>query len=179
MEQNPFKGNYAVVNNNIKVFRQDLIYGECSTETIPEGYLITIHTNKRQLWSIQYLEGYLIGVGNPFSNQDYAEYLNSEFPDEVRNRLQEIFEEHGFSTDNALLFGLNNTSRVIKCKDGGLYVCFPDNTCMIYDNGDVAEEIALADTNLHTHKISNWLRGQLGFIHSIKERFRRIHDDQI
>lgn len=174
MEQNPFKGNYTRTNNSLKVFRHDLIYGECSTETMPGGYLFTIHADKRQLFSIQYVHGYLIGVGNPFSNQEYAEYLIGEFPREVIDKIQKRFEEHKFSTDNPLMFGLNNTSRVIKCKDGGLYVCFPDNSCVIYDNGEVAEEIALGDAQRHSNKIGNWLRNQLAYIHKGEEHWKKV-----
>jgi len=174
MEQNNFKGNYAVKNNSIKVFRQDLIYGECSTETIGEGYLITIHTNKRGLWSLQSMLGNIVGVGNPFSNEDYSDYLYGEYPAEVTDRLKRRFEEYGFSSDNPLLFGLNNTCRVIKCKEGSLFVCFPDNTCMIYDSGDVAEEIALSDGKFYNDKIGKWLRNQLDFIHKVEERWKKI-----
>ena len=127
MEQNNFKGNYAVKNNSIKVFRQDLIYGECSTETIGEGYLITIHTNKREIWSLQSMLGYIVGVGNPFSNAGYSDYLFGEYPVEVTDKLKRRFEQHEFSSDNPLMFALENTCRVIKGKEGSLYVCFPDS----------------------------------------------------
>lgn len=172
MVQNNFKGNYAVKNNSIKVFRQDLIYGECSTETIGEGYQITIHTNKRELWSLRSMLGNIVGVGNPFSNTDYSDYLYEEYPVEVIDKLKIRFEQHEFSSDSPLMFALESTCRLIKGKEGSLYVGFPDNTCMIYDNGGVAEEIALSDGKFYSDKIGKWIEKQIDFIHKVEDRFR-------
>lgn len=123
---NDFPGNSYGYRQPLKVFRCDINYGACSTRRWNE-FILTVHTDKRGLFSLESPSGMLIGVGDVLTVQEYVQYLQT-FPKEVQIMMKEMFYEYGFSQCNALLFAVNNTFRMLPSGEGLYRLYFPDNS---------------------------------------------------
>ncbi len=130
------------------------------------GHLVTIHSLKRELWSLQSSTGFIIGVGNPLhSNKEYAEYLNN-IPCDIASMLEDMFKHFGFSDSKPLLFNLKNTIRLIPFKkDQDLfYLYFPDDSVEIISSNPVPEDRAPYKYDIEPGKrINAWLHNQFSF----------------
>jgi len=173
MEQNHFSGSYVGYNKSIKTFHCDTHLSACYSFSFEGGVLFSIHSVKRNLWSLQSPLGYLIGIGNPFSNINYTDYL-CDFSYEVLDRLKEEFEKYEFSTSNPIMFGINGACRVVKCKDGLYYLYFPDGT---YEVSQINDPPTFTNYQMCNHKsyigdkIIRWVRSQLKYIAGIEKRW--------
>jgi hypothetical protein len=173
------RGSYAGRTNAIKTFFCDTHLSETCSDSAEGGYLLTTHTVRRQLWSLQFPTGFIIGVGDPFSNEQYAEYLSS-FPAEVIDMLKKQSERYKFSTSNALLFAVNNTMRLIPAKEGLFYLGFPDSSFEIisslYDNPAFSDYVLRKHEHNMGGKIGKWLYGQFTFIEGVEKIWRNTRD---
>ena len=174
---NDFQGSYAGRTDTIKTFHCDTHQSETSSAYIEGGYLITIHSEKAQLWSLQSALGFLIGIGNPMSNKDYMDYLN-KIPEKVIDMLNLKFKEHGFADSNPLMFGVNNTMRLLPTNNGLFYLMFPDGTyelfSSLYDNPEFSDEFLSKHKVTMGNKVDTWLRKQFKFATEWKNKWKNV-----
>jgi hypothetical protein len=180
---NPAKQKRITVINVpdfIKTFNcdSDLIDGD-DKGFARSGHLVTIHSLKRELWSLQSSTGFIIGVGNPLhSNKEYAEYLNN-IPCDIASMLEDMFKHFGFSDSKPLLFNLKNTIRLIPFKkDQDLfYLYFPDDSVEIISSNPVPEDRAPYKYDIEPGKrINAWLHNQFSFTEGEKKRVENSKD---
>jgi len=173
------RGSFAGRTNAIKTFFCDTHLSETCSDSAEGGYLLTTHTVRRQLWSLQFATGFIIGIGDPFSNEQYVEYLSS-FPAEVIEMLKKQSERYKFSSSNSLLFAVNNTMRLIPTKDGLFYLGFPDNSFEIisslYNNPAFSDDVLRKHEHNMGEKIGKWLYGQFTFIEGVEQIWRNTRD---
>jgi hypothetical protein len=159
---NDFPGNEHGYSEVIKVFRDDLNRGACATRRWGE-FVLTLHTSKRGLSTLESPAGLLVCVGNVLSVDAYVRYLQT-FPDEVRHMMGVLFDEYRLSDCNALMFAVNNTFRVLPAGDDFSNIYFPNNSFFLVSNntfdvmpGDVLEK----NDRLWGYRLSRWVRRQL------------------
>jgi|GEM_PF-2014655 len=170
--QNNIQG--AFPDNALALFPQDVehaLHGPESSDSIP-GYKFIMASVKIGLWVLEGRECHLIGQGSPFGRSDYAEYLNS-LPDYAVSMLQERIEYYGLAeSENALLFGINGTVRVLQAHNGGMFY-------IAYPGVDVDYEVVsdINDTTL-TEKFKKMVEGVVGskmifWLHKKFNQFQR------
>lgn len=122
--QNNIEGSSP--NNALALFPQDAEPGKANMDSVP-GYNFIMASAKISLWVLEGRECHLIGQGSPFARSDYAEYL-STLPDYAVSMLKERMEHYGVEeSENALLFGINGTVRVLQAHNEGMfYIAYPD-----------------------------------------------------
>jgi hypothetical protein len=158
---NDFPGRAVGPSQVIKMFKKEPKKG-FSIEDQKGSYVFILHNNIRGLWSVESPAGLLIGVGDPFPIPDYLKYIQT-FPTEVVAMLKDHLANCEF-TGEALMFGVNNTFRVLPKGDGMSYLYFPDNTYfMLSDNiyDVLPTKVLMKNDNYWGFKISHWVRSQL------------------
>lgn len=78
-----FSGSFAGVSTFLKTFSADTNGSFVFTSNVIPGYYFSIHSRKRELWSLQSAREVLVGTGSPFDVQAYDEYLKT-YPRIVR-----------------------------------------------------------------------------------------------
>jgi hypothetical protein len=170
-----FSGTTTGKNTTIKTFSSDIDHSECGVfhASFDKRYMLTIHTVKRELWSLSWPSGFITGIGNVFSNREYATFLSS-FPKEVIDLLKEKFEEYRFSSSNCLLFGINNTMRLLPYKESLNYLCFPDDSyeliSSLHDNSAISDAVLVKHQETIGTIIGKWLREQFAFFALVELR---------
>jgi hypothetical protein len=174
-----FSGDFAGRTDSIKVFHCDTHLGRTGSTYASHSYTLTIHSDQRQLYSLQWATGFLIGIGNPISNPDYMSYLIN-FPPDVIAMLKENFKRYSFDAKNPLLFAVNNTMRLLPVKDGLFYICFPDNSyeisTLLYGNTAFSKEFLQGHEILMGTKIGRWLRKQFKFIEEVEKKWKNVRN---
>jgi hypothetical protein len=128
------------------------------------GYMLTINSIKSQLYNIHTPIGLYIGIGDPFLNKEYQEFL-SELPCDLIRKLKEYIKQCKFSPSNALLFSVKNTLRLVPDKQGVLYLYYPDNSMDVMSFNSIAKENALDKHHFKMgKKINDWLYKQFKFV---------------
>jgi hypothetical protein len=182
-----FEGSYPGKTDAIKIFHCDVLSTWTTSASANGGYHLTIHSVKRQLYSLQWPGGMLIGIGDPVSNPDYMSYLVN-FPLDAIAMLKKTFESCGFDSKNPLLFAVDNTIRLLPGNPGLFYLCLPDNsyeiTTELYDNPAFSKEILKEHENQMGAKIGVWLKKRFNFIEKVEKRRklflanRKIYSDE-
>lgn len=179
-EPNDISGSVVGKNSTITTFHCDTDGSETGTYYTPSNrrYLLTVHSAKRMLWSLQWPTGFIFGIGDAFVNEHYKEYL-SDFPPEVIQLLKKWFEHFNFMSDSPLLFGINNTTRLFTFKDGLFYLCFPDKSYEIistlYDNPGISDDVLDKHEGIMGNKLGKWLKAQFAFFATVDERWRNFY----
>ena len=167
-KQNDFDG---FTPGGLSLFEDDVTPSKGSLDTIP-GYNFAMCSTKIGLWTLEGKECHLVGIGSPFQRSDYVDYLET-LPREVGNLLLERMEFYALKEDGSLLFGINNTIRVLQARpdDGLYYVVYPDGSIEMCTN---------FNTTLHDEVTVGRLEKWIGMrIYSwLKTRFPRIINQQ-
>ena len=172
---NDFPGHEYGQSQVVKVFTEDLNRGECAIrrcETDAGTFVLTLHSSKKQLFTLESTSGLLVGTGDVLSVDWYVRYLQT-FPEQVIKMMHDLFEEYKFSENIALLFAVNGTFRVLPKGDGMSYLYFPDNTYFLVSDNiyDVLpSKVLVQNDNYWGFKISQWVRSQLNRLNKKNEK---------
>ncbi|HTA82288.1 MAG TPA: hypothetical protein VK783_05130 [Bacteroidia bacterium] len=166
---NDFPGHEYGDSQVIKVFTEDLNRGACAIrrcETSVGTFVLTLHTSKKQLFTLEGPLCMLIGTGNVLSVDWYIRYLQT-FPDEVRHMMHDLFEEYRLTDNGANMFAINNTFRILPAGEGFVNIYFPDNSSFMVSNNiyDVLPtNVLIKNDNYWGFKISHWIRSKLSIL---------------
>lgn len=173
--EKPFAGDYAGLTTLIRTFHCDTNNSFVSASNEVPGYYFTLHSQKRELWSLQSKHGVLVGMGNIFNVEQYEEHLKT-YPKEVRLLLLVEFGKNKFKSDEPLLFAVNNTLRLLPAKNGLFHLITPDNSVQVMTNpyiepstfGPVFLKQFVAGIG---ERVDKWLREQFQFINDKRKMF--------
>lgn len=170
-----FGGSFAGLTGLIKTFHVDTNQSFVSSSNVVPGYYFTLHSRKRELWSLQSAREVLVGIGSPFDVQAYDEYIKT-YPRIVRLLLLAEFSKNGFHCTEPLLFSVNNTMRLLPAKEGTYHLVMPDNSVQVMTDPYSKHSSFGKDffTKLGTdlgERTERWLRDQFKFIRDKKQQF--------
>jgi hypothetical protein len=122
-KQNDIPGSFP--GHPVALFNRDKGESPVAVASIP-GYNFILVSDYRELWILEGRECYLVGMGSPFSREDYVAYLNT-LPKYAVSMLGERMEHYGFrESPDSTMFGINGTLRVLDAKHEGMfYIAYP------------------------------------------------------
>lgn len=170
-----FAGDYVGLTTLIKTFHCDTHLSFVSASSEVPGYYFTLHSLKRELWSLQSKQGVLVGIGNVFNVEQYEEHLKT-YPRQVRLLLLVEFGKNSFKCTEPLMFMVNNTMRLIPTKNGLFHLITPDNSVQVMTNPYVKPSTFSTSflkqfvTNLG-ERMDIWLKAQFQFITGKRKMF--------
>lgn len=117
--QNNIPGAYP--NHPVAVFNEDKGASPIAVASIP-GYNFIMVSDYREIWILEGVECYLIGIGSPFGRKDYVAYLNT-LQEHGVSMLAERMEYYGFvESSDSIMFGINGTLRVLDSNQENLFL---------------------------------------------------------
>jgi len=174
MEQDPCKQLHS--DDTIELTQWGLRHPGDSAMYEKDGWLLTVISDKVDLWKIETPDGVLImAIGNILSHKGYNDELFhiSSGNELLLEWMSTIVEKHGMVKRAPLMFYVKGTTRLISNGSGLWKLCLPDGTYTA-GSGDVFRDDAFDE--IRGDNISQYCEK---FIGVLKRRFARLYKNEI
>ncbi|MGP8214262.1 MAG: hypothetical protein ACLQQ4_01730 [Bacteroidia bacterium] len=170
MEQDPCKELHS--DDTIELTQCDIEHQGESAMYEKDGWLITIISDKEDLWKIETPDGALItAIGNILSHKGYNDELFhiSNGNELLLEWMGTIVKKHGLTKRAPLMFYIKGTTRLISNGSGLWRLCLPDGTYTA-GSGDLFRDGAFDE--VREKNISQYSEK---FIDVLKRRFAALY----